>query len=402
MVKTILHSCSVCSVLFHKRFTTVLLHLSITLLLAGCGSSSTTIDDQGINDSSFNWQVRSDLPLPIEPSNNPMTEPRFQLGRHLFYDIRLSGNGTQSCASCHQQDKAFTDELVLAIGSTGEPHPRNSQSLTNAAYNATQTWANPSLLTLEQQIRLPLFSEEPIEQGINDENRDQVLLRIQQDTTYQSLFAQAFPNEGIPIDYDHIVKSIASFVRGLTSFNSPFDAFEQGNPNALSASAHRGRALFFSEALECFHCHGGYNFSDSIVDRTLSFIERPFHNTGLYNLGGNGDFPADNQGVFSITGDPSDMGRFRAPTLRNVEVTAPYMHDGSIETLEQVLDFYAAGGRLIESGPYAGDGRSNPFKDGFINGFDMNEQDKADLVEFLHSLTDTEFLQSDRISNPWQ
>jgi len=153
--------------------------------------------------------------------------------------------------------------------------------------------------------------------------------------------------------------------------------------------------------MECFHCHGGYNFSDSTVDRTIAFVSRPFHNTGLYNIGGTGDFPPGNQGVIEISGDAGDMGKFRAPTLRNIEFTAPYMHDGSIETLEQVIEFYSAGGRNIETGPFAGDGRFNPFKDGFVHGFSATDQEKQDLIAFLKSLTDTSVMQSSRFSNPW-
>jgi cytochrome c peroxidase len=369
--------------------------------LVGCGGSSTTIDDAAANATAFDWQIRAGIALPIEPADNPMTEAKFQLGRHLFYDQRLSGNGSQSCASCHHQDKAFSDGLIVAIGSTGDAHPRNSQSLTNIAYNATLTWANPVLLSIESQMQVPLFSEDPIEQGIDESTEDAVLQRIVDEPRYTDLFAAAFPNQGSPVRFDNIIKAIGSFVRGLTSFNSPYDRYVLGDSGAISASAKRGEALFFSEDLECFHCHGGYNFSDSTVDRSIAFVERPFHNTGLYNIGGNGDFPADNQGALEVTGDPSDMGKFRAPTLRNIELTAPYMHDGSITTLAAVVDFYAAGGRNIVSGPYAGDGRLNPFKDSFINGFALSAQDKTDLIAFLHSLTDTEFVTSPRLRNPW-
>lgn len=376
--------------------------LVFLLALSGCGGSSTTIDDGGVNRSAFTWQVREGVPLPVEPESNPMTEAGFQLGRHLFYDQRLSGNGTQSCASCHRQDKAFTDGDVLAVGSTGDIHPRNSQSLTNVAYNATYTWANPTLITIESQIHTPLFSEEPVEQGINDLNQAEVLQRLIDEPVYDALFAQAFPEQGNPYTFANVINALASFVRGMTSFDSPYDQFQLGDTNALSASAQRGEALFFSERTECFHCHGGYNLSDSTVDRTIAFIERPFHNTGLFNIGGTGDFPEDNQGVFEVSGDPSHMGQFRAPTLRNIELTAPYMHDGSMATLEAVLAFYSAGGRNIESGPLAGDGRSNPFKDSFVKGFNLSDQEKTDLIAFLLSLTDSTFIRNPRFSNPWE
>jgi len=372
------------------------------LATLGCKQESQTRIDTGEPaGAAFSWQVRSDVPLPREPADNPMTEAKFQLGRHLFYDARLSGNGTQSCADCHHQDKAFTDGRALAVGSTGEVHPRNSQTLTNSAYNATLTWANPSLTELERQLLTPLFGEAPVEQGITDALQAEVLARISAEPRYAGLFAEAFPGQLEPVNFDNIGKALASFVRGLTSFNAAFDRFELGNSSALSESAKRGRQLFFSEELECFHCHGGYNFSDSTLDRTTTFIEKPFHNTGLFNIDGLGGFPEPNRGVFEITGNPADMGKFRAPTLRNIELTAPYMHDGGISTLNEVLDFYSAGGRLISSGMNAGDGRLSPLKDGFMRGFVLSEQEKSDLIEFLKSLTDTQFVSDPRLSNPW-
>lgn len=383
--------------LFPKAFA-----LSITLVLAGCqGTSETVIEDDSASSSSFNWAIPARFPLPVEPTGNTMSEAKFQLGRHLFYDERLSGNGTQACASCHEQSKGFSDGLTTSVGSTGQVLARNAQGLMNVAYHATQTWANPSLSTLEQQALVPLFGEDPIEHGINDLNRDEVLQRIRDEAAYEPLFTAAFPEQGDPIVFTNIRDAITSFVRGLVSFDTPFDRFELGDPDALSEAAHRGRQLFFSEALECFHCHGGYNLSDSTLDRTMTFVERPFHNTGLFNIGGTGAYPDDNQGIFHITEDPADMGKFRSPSLRNVEVTAPYMHDGSMTSLDEVIDFYAAGGRNITSGPNAGDGRFNPFKSGFVNGFTISDAEKQDLITFLHSLTDHTFLNNSRFSNPW-
>ncbi|MCG8516367.1 MAG: di-heme enzyme [Pseudomonadales bacterium] len=373
------------------------------LALAGCGGEGeTTFDDQGATATAFDWRLPAGTPLPLEPLDNPMTEAKFQLGRHLFYDRRLSGNGTQACADCHLQAQGFSDGLVTPTGSTGEIHPRNAQPLLNVAYHATLTWANPSLLTLEQQILVPLFGETPVEQGINDDNLETVLTRLRDEPVYPPLFEAAFPGRGSVIDMAAVVKALASFVRGMVSFDSAFDRYERGDLQALDASARRGRALFFSEQLECFHCHGGYHLSDSTLDRTMSFIERPFHNTGLFNIGGRGDYPADNQGLFEITGDPSDMGKFRAPTLRNITLTAPYMHDGSMADLAEVIEFYAAGGRHIAVGPEAGDGRQNPFKDSFVNGFELSQQDQEDLIAFLNSLTDFSFIADPRFSNPWE
>ena len=386
-----------------SRLARPALFAALSLSLLGCGSSETRYTDtaQTASASNFAWNLPARYPFPVDPLDNPISEEKFQLGRHLFYDKRLSGNGTQACASCHEQALGFSDGKALPTGSTGEVLARNAQGLMNATYNATQTWANHSLVNLEQQALIPLFGESPVEHGITDANKEEVLQRIRDEDTYQTLFASAYPELGDPIDFANIRNAITSFVRGMVSFDSPFDRFEQGDATALSAAANRGRRLFFGEEMECFHCHGGYHLSDSTLDSSMSFVEQPFHNTGLFNIGGTGDYPADNQGLFELTQDPSDMGKFRAPSLRNIALTGPYMHDGSIATLEEVLDIYAAGGQVIASGPNAGDGRLNPFKDGFVSGFTMSAQDKNDVIAFLESLTDESFITNSRFSNPW-
>lgn len=370
----------------------------LALMAGGCESETTITDTTAV--STYDWPLPADIPRPREPRDNPMTAEKVELGRFLFHDVRLSGNGTQSCASCHEQALAFTDGRARAIGSTGEVHPRSAQSLANVAYNATMTWANPALLTLEQQMLVPLFGENPVEMGITDDNAAAVLDRLRDDPRYPPLFAAAFPGDP-EINFGNIVAAIASFQRRLLSFNAPFDRAGRGEPSALSESARRGMALFNSEQLECHHCHGGFNFTLSTDHGQLAFVDRPFHNTGLFNIGGTGAFPFDNQGIIEITGIASDMGRFRAPTLRNIAVTAPYMHDGSLATLEDVIDFYAAGGRFITEGPLAGDGRLNPFKDPFINGFTLDAQEREDLLAFLHSLTDEEFLNDPALADPF-
>lgn len=380
------------------------LSLAFAVFIACADGSETIISDSSTADNLIFYRnlLPETIPLPIIPDDNPFTEEKFNLGRHLFYDKQLSREGGMSCASCHKQSLAFSDGRAQALGVTGQMHPRNSQALVNVAYNSSYTWANPSLFSLERQIVIPLFGETPIEHGINDENKEAILETIKSNETYQDLFSQAYPFNSDFVDYEKIVDSLATFVRGLISFSSPYDRFEAGDSNALSASAMRGRSLFFSERLECFHCHGGYNFSDSTRDQAMAFHERPFHNTGLYNVDGLGSYPENNQGIFEVTGKSSDMGKFRAPSLRNIELTAPYMHDGSIETLSDVVDFYSRGGRLLASGVNAGDGKLNPFKDGFIGGFEISESEKTDLINFLKSLTDKNFIQNPLFSDPWK
>jgi cytochrome c peroxidase len=356
-----------------------------------------------VPDTGYTWSLPAGFPLPATPADNPMSEAKVALGRFLFYDKRLSGNGQQACAGCHHQDKAFTDGLATAVGSTGQGHPRNSQGLVNVAYNATLTWANPSLVELEGQMLVPIFGESPIELGINDSNRDAVLARLgtdSLDSQYPGRFAAVFPGEAQPISWGNVIKAIAAFQRSIISADSRFDRYLRGQ-EFLTPAEERGMNLFNSEQAECFHCHTGFNFNDQIRHAGTRLLETPFHNTGLYNIDGLGGFPYPNRGVYELSGKASDMGAFRAPSLRNVGVTAPYMHDGSITTLEEVLDFYAAGGRHITSGPYAGDGRLNPFKDGLIQRINLSTQDKADLVAFLRTLTDATLLSDARFANPF-
>lgn len=390
-----------------QRLTSALLGLSGTALLCGvlslgaCGGGGTTVIDTA--GASWSWALPAGFPVPKVPDSNPMSEAKVALGRFLFYDRRLSGNGQQACASCHLQDKAFTDGLGTAIGSTGEHHTRGSQHLANVGYNATLTWANPSLVTLERQMETPLFGERPIEMGVNDANKDSVLQRLRDDASaaaYPERFAASFPGEAQPINWGNVIKAISAFQRVLISGNSRYDQW-LANKAVLTDTELRGMKLFFGEKAECFHCHGSFNFNDQIVHASSRIVETPFSNTGLYNVAGSGAFPEPNRGVFELTAKADDMGKFRAASLRNVEVTAPYMHDGSIASLEAVLDFYAAGGRVIADGPHAGDGRANPYKSDLIARIDLNAQDKADIVAFLKTLTDHEFLTNPKFSDPF-
>ncbi len=383
-----------------QRTSHALLGLAATavLLLWGCGGNTLSVNDP--TQGQWAWALPAKFPPPRVPNDNPMSDAKVELGRFLFYDRRLSGNGTQACASCHHQDKAFTDGRTVALGSTGAHHPRNAQGLANVVYNTTLTWANPSLLSLEAQAQVPLFGEAPVEMGLNDSNVNEVLARVQTDAPYVRMFGTAFPNASPLITWGNITRAIAAFQRTLISGNSRYDQYLQGKA-ALSTNELRGLNLFNSEKAECFHCHGGFNFNDQVVHSSTQVLDTPFHNTGLYNINGTGAFPAGNQGLFEFTGKPQDRGKFRAQSLRNVELTAPYMHDGSIATLAQVLDFYAAGGRNITSGPNAGDGRLNPNKSDLISRIDLSEQDKADLVAFLKTLTDHEFLTNPKFANPF-
>ncbi|MCB9786584.1 MAG: di-heme enzyme [Deltaproteobacteria bacterium] len=371
--------------------------LALAALAAACDG-----DPEASSTDELAWlSLPPGFPAPPVPADNPLTPAAAELGRHLFYDTRLSANGTQACASCHLQELAFTDGLPRALGSTGQRHPRNAQSLTNVAYNATLTWAHPGLTELERQVLIPIFGESPPELAVSGYDAE-VLERFRTTAPYPELFAAAFPDRSDPVSWDAIARALASFVRTLISGDSPFDRHAyQGDASAMSPAALRGAELFFSERLECHHCHGGFNFTRSTTHDGAGVVDAPFHNTGLYDLDGQGAYPTENTGVYEITGLPEDMGRFRAPTLRNVAVTAPYMHDGSMQTLDEVIRFYEAGGRVITEGPLAGDGRLSPLKSSFVNGFTLSDVERADLIAFLESLTDTTFLTDPRYANPF-
>ena len=329
-----------------------------------------------------------------------MSTAKANLGRYLFYDTKLSGNGTQSCGSCHMQGKAFTDGRAQAVGSTGESTPRGAQPLANVAYNPTLTWANPALVSLERQMEVPLFGVRPVEMGVNDHNKAAVLRRFRGSVMYRAKFARAFPGQAEPVTWGNIVKAIATFQRTLISGDSRYDTYLRGT-GRLTAQETRGKDLFFGEKAECHHCHGSFNLNDQVKYAGAREVPTPFSNTGLYNIGGTGAFPPSNGGVYEVTGKASDMGRFRAASLRNIALTAPYMHDGSIPTLEGVVAFYAAGGRNVTEGPYAGDGRLNPNKSQLVSGIQLTQQDQADLVAFLKTLTDRSFVTNPRFSDPF-
>jgi len=349
----------------------------------------------------YDWNLPPGFPLPNVPPDNPMTKEKVELGRYLFYDKRLSLNQTQACATCHRQERAFTDGRARGRGSTGELHPRGPMSLANVAYSPALTWSNPLLRTLEAQALVPLFGENPVELGMTGKE-DVLLGRLRSDSQYQKLFAAAFPADADPFSIRAVTQAIASFERTIMSGDSPYDRYRNGDdPHAISESAKRGEALFFSERLECFHCHGGFNLTGTVDYLDKGFAEVEFHNTGLYNLKGKFSYPPPNLGLYEFTHDEEDVGKFKAPTLRNIAVTAPYMHDGSIRTLEAAVDHYRTGGRTIRSGPYAGNGAENLNKSEFVKRFELSAPEKEDVLAFLRSLTDRTLLTDPRIADPF-
>src|SRR5215472_4635372 len=352
---------------------------------------------------SFDWHIPRPFPQPVVPAGNPMNSAKAELGRHLFYDRQMSSNLKTACASCHRQELAFTDGRARAKGTTGELHPRSSMSLANVGYSPVLTWANPTLSSLEEQAKVPMFGTEPIELGLKG-HEEALLRQIASDSIYQKLFPQAFPGENPLYTINNVTKAIAAFERTIVSVNSPYDRYRYGNDsNAISDAAKRGEILFFSgERTACFQCHGSWNFNGALQYEGGPAVHVVFQNTGLYNIRGEFSYPAPNTGLYEFTNRREDIGKFRVPTLRNIAVTAPYMHDGSIATLSEVIDHYAAGGRTISSGPYAGIGHDNPNKAMNVAGFKLTDSEKRDLIAFLESLTDTEFLHNPKLADPWK
>ena len=372
------------------------------LLALACTPDRTTGPDIPSGDpSAFRWELPEGFPLPLVPADNPMSDAKVELGRRLFYDTRLSGNGAFSCSSCHRQQNAFADARNLPFGSTGQPHPRNSMSLPNVAYQVVLGWANTETRRLEDQALIPMLGENPVEMGLA-RREPEMLDRLRTVALYSSLFHAAFPGDASPVTLGNVTRAIATFERTFVSGDAPYDRFRRGNAAALSDAAKRGEVLFRSDRLKCSQCHEGLMFTNAARWVGQSSSGNPeFFNTGLYNVGGTGAYPIPNTGLHAITSVASDMGKFKVPSVRNIEVTLPYMHDGTVATLSDVIDHYAAGGRTISSDPNRGVGSSNPYKNPLVGGFAISAAEKADLVAFLRSLTDSSFLTNPRLSNPW-
>lgn len=229
---------------------------AVALLAAGI------VATMAVRERGYAWHLPAGVPEPPVPADNPMSAAKVALGRRLFYDTRLSVNGTTSCATCHRQELAFTDGRARAVGATGEVHSRGAMTLANAGYASRLMWANPLLDRLEVQALTPMFGEDPVEMGMAGREAEIVAL-ISTDEGYRAAFREAFPADADPWSVLSVVRAISAFVRSIVSFDSPYDRYLRGDQTALTASAARGMELFFSERLECFHCHGGFNFTDS-------------------------------------------------------------------------------------------------------------------------------------------
>lgn len=375
---------------------------------------------------SYEWHLPRGFPTPAVPADNPMSAEKVALGRRLFFEPRLSVTGRYSCASCHDPARAFTDGRAVAVGATGQPLARSAMSLVNAAYNISFGWTKPEVLSLEQQMLEPLLNQHPVELGLT-EREASVCSMLAADPGYSAEFAQAFPSVaatnanavdqgggdptaesghaatnvrasssgdhsvrtstadhssdsdstarpgaaaaaatigqrescaaggGEAVTFDNLIKAIAAFERTLIAGDSPFDHYVfRGEHDALSPQEKRGMQLFYSPSAGCGACHSGFNFNGNWRDSKGVTGESAFANNGVGNQ------------------------PMRVPTLRNIALTAPYMHDGRFGTLEAVLDHYASVAQ-------------QPASDPKLRTFNLSPDERADVIAFLHALSDAQF-----------
>ncbi|HEY6457875.1 MAG TPA: cytochrome c peroxidase [Steroidobacteraceae bacterium] len=302
----------------------------------------------------FAWHLPRGFPTPFVPADNPMSAAKVALGRRLFFETKLSVTGRYSCASCHDPARSYTDGRARAVGATGAVVPHSAMTLINVAYNLAYGWQHPQISSLEAQMRQPLFNRHPVEIGLSGRERE-VDAALAADAGYAQRFAAVF---GGAITTARIIDAIAAFERTLIAGHSDFDAYVfDGRHDALSPVAKHGMALFFSRRIGCAGCHSGFNFSGNWRDRDGPTGKAGFADDGL------------------------GVGRMRIPTLRNIALTAPYMHDGRFATLDAVLDHYERVGKLPSS---ARGGQRDPR----LKSFTLAKTEREALVAFLNSLTE--------------
>jgi len=313
------------------------------------------------NDTPYNIDYPPGFPAMDIPDGKELTLLRVELGRQLFFDKRLSRDSSVSCGSCHFQQNAFSDFKSKSIGINNATGFRNSPSLANIGYHP-YLFRDGGATTLETQILVPIEDEHEMGFSVPE-----VIDRLKQDTQYNLYAMKAYKRS---FDAFVLTRAIAAFERTMISGNSRYDQFSNGNSNALNDSEKRGKDLFFSTQTKCSECHTGFDFTDY-----------SFKNIGLYET------YADS-GRERITLIPSDKGKFKTPSLRNIEVTAPYMHDGSMTTLEDVIEHFNQGGK------------NHVNKDTLISPLNLTTQQKTDLVNFLKSLTDNTFINNPAFAEP--
>ncbi|MGH1434200.1 MAG: cytochrome-c peroxidase [Lewinella sp.] len=330
-----------------RTFSTSLLGLLAVCLLVACQPEEAT----PLQPFPALMEVPEGFPEIPYPEDNAFTEARWQLGKQLFFDPIMSVDASISCASCHKPELAFSDDKAFSPGVAQRPGTRNSPSLANVAYHPYYT-REGGVPTLEMQVLVPIQEHNEF-----DFNILLIAERLRADSTYYQMALDAYEREPDPYV---ITRALACFERSLISGNSAYDQYERGEKN-LPPSVLRGKELFFSDRTHCSSCHGGFNFTNYT-----------FANNGLYTN-------YEDLGRFRLTGKEQDRATYKVPSLRNIGITAPYMHDGSLATLEAVIEHYNSGGE------------DHPNKSPLLQPLLLNDQEKEDLIAFLQSLNDPLF-----------
>jgi len=361
----------------------------VALLATACspgGASTTEEEPTPAAPTPYSLVLPARLPQdPTIPADNPLTNEGVALGRMLFYEPRLSRDNSMSCGSCHQQSKAFTDGRARALGVDGQEHPRGTMSLTNVLWEGALNW-DGAAPNLEAQARLPIESSVELHQPLTVG-----VVKLQQTDRYPPLFQNAFGSK--TITEQNVLKALAQFERTLISATSRYDRYNAGDRSALTSEETQGLLLFSTHpdadhgipGANCFHCHGGTLFSTRDANQ--------FFNNGL-------DLTFANLGRGGVTGQAFDNGKFRAPTLRNIALTAPYMHDGRFQTLEQVLDHYSD--HVQRQSPNIDPNMLDAANVAFGTQLSLTAKQKQQIVAFLKTLTDSTFVQDPRFSDPFK
>jgi cytochrome c peroxidase len=360
----------------------------LALFLASCSKGSPGVDCTACEETDViegaympeyvNLELPAWAPEPLEVEDNPLTRQGIALGRRLFFDPLLSSDGTVSCASCHDPAKSFTDGAAISTGVEGRTGTRSAMALVNLAFHSNGFFWDGRSPDLESQVLIPITDTREM-----NTSPEQVMEKLRRHGDYPRLFREAFGvGRKSEMSFEQLSKAIAQFERSLTSFNSRFDRVVWLNEGWFTDAEERGRQLFFIEPYVqinnhpgCSHCH-----------LSPLFMDNAYRNNGLDSVGSLEQFTDPGLGGFN--GRPFDRGKFKVPTLRNIALTAPYMHDGRFETLEEVLDNYAKGGHGVVN------------EDANILPFRLDEQQKADLIAFLHTLTDTSFVHNPAFQKP--
>ncbi|MCB2377848.1 cytochrome-c peroxidase [Hymenobacter sp. BT635] len=325
------------------------------------------------------------------PASNPLTQEGVALGRMLFYEPRLSRNNTLSCGSCHQQSKAFTDGRALALGVDGAVNPRGTMSLANILWEPALNW-DGAATSLETQARKPIENPSELHQSLAIG-----AAKLQQTDLYPPLFRKAFGSSAVT--EENVLKALAQFERTLISANSRYDKYVRGE-GQLSSQELAGKVLFVTHpdptipvtGADCMHCHNEGNLLFTSTDYTRG-ASSSFFNNGL-------DAKLKDQGRFGVTGLESDRGKFRAPTLRNIALTAPYMHDGRFQTLEEVLDHYSD--HVAKDSPNLDINLLTTTNKRNSPQLSLTASQQKQVVAFLLTLTDSAFIQDKRFSDPFK